>query len=82
MSFSFKSWLGQVTTGHGIMILAPTLLSVMSGATTWTTAAPLLVAGAVGLVWPENTALRTASQSTAADVASMVSAYQSPKKTG
>ena len=82
MSVSIKSWLGQVTTGHGVMILAPTLLSVLSGTTSWSTAAPLLVAGAVGLAWPENTALQSASRSTAENVANMVSAYQNQKKAG
>lgn len=82
MSVSIKSWLGQVTTGHGMMVLAPTLLSVLSGSTTWSAAAPLLVAGAVGLAWPENTGLRSASQAAAADVANMISAYQIQKKAG
>ena len=75
MSTTLKSWFGQVTTGHGFMILAPTMLSAMSGAISWTNAAPLLVAGAIGLVWPENTALQTASKSATADVASMIAAY-------
>lgn len=73
MSTSLKSWFGQVTTGHGVMVLAPTLLSVLSGTMTWTQAAPLLVAGAVGLVWPENTGLKTAAQTSAADIANTVS---------
>ena len=72
---SLKSWLGQVTTGHGVMILAGTLLSVFSGVTTLAGAAPLLIAAAIGLVWPENLALQTAGQAAAADVASIVSAY-------
>jgi hypothetical protein len=72
---SLKSWLGQVTTGHGFMILAGTLLSVMSGAITWAGAAPLLAAGVVGLVWPENSGLQTAAQTTATDIAGLVNAY-------
>lgn len=63
-----KTWLGQVTTGHGFMILGPTLLAVLSGTMTWQTAVPLLVAGAVGLLWPENTKLSATVQTIAADV--------------
>jgi hypothetical protein len=77
---SLTTWFSQVTTGHGFMILAPTLLSVLSGQMTWSTATPLLVAGAIGVVWPENTALQSAGQATAADLASVVAAYNN--KTG
>jgi hypothetical protein len=69
------AWSGQVTTGHGFMIIAGTLLSVFTGSVTWTTAAPLLVAAVVGLVWPENTALQTAARATVTDVENVVVAY-------
>jgi hypothetical protein len=71
---SLKSWFGQVTTAHGIMVLAPTLLSVLSGTLKWSSATPLLVAGAVGLAWPENTALQASAQSAAADLANVAAA--------
>jgi hypothetical protein len=73
---SLTAWFGQVTTGHGFMIIGGTLLSVLSGATSWAVAAPLLVAGVIGLIWPENTALRTAAQATVADVEAMLAAYR------
>src|SRR5882762_5555618 len=73
---SLKTWVAQVTTGHGFMIIAPTLLGVLSGSVSWPVAAPLLVAGAIGLVWPENTALQSASQAAAADVVKMLDAYK------
>ena len=75
MNNSLKSWFGQVTTGHGFMILAPTVLSVMSGTMNWTAAAPLLVAGALGLAWPENTALQAAGQTVASALADAVTAF-------
>ena len=57
------------------MILAPTLATAMAGAMNWTTAAPLLVAGALGLVWPENTALQSAGQTAATDAMGIVNAF-------
>jgi hypothetical protein len=72
---SLKTWFGEVTTGHGVMILAGTLLSVLSGGMNWTGAAPLLVAGVIGLIWPENAALQAAGQTVATDVAGVVKAY-------
>jgi hypothetical protein len=72
---SLKSWLGEVTTGHGVAVLASTLLAVLSGTTTWAAAAPFLLAGLIGLVWPENTALQTAAQAAATDVTGMVTAF-------
>jgi hypothetical protein len=72
---TIKTWFGEVTTGHGFMIIAGALLSVVSGATTWAAAAPFLAAGVVGLLWPENTALQTAAQAAITDLAGMLSAY-------
>ena len=48
VNFSFSEWIGEVTTGHGAMIIGPTLLAVSSGTMTWPTAVPFLVAGVVG----------------------------------
>jgi hypothetical protein len=64
-----------VTTGGGFMVLAPTLLSVFSGALTWAGAVPLLVASVVGVLWPENIALKSASQIAAKDVTSLVEVF-------
>lgn len=69
---SMMAWLGQVTTGHGFMILAPTVLSVLTGAMAWHTALPLVVGGVIGLAWPENTSLQANSQALAADLTGMV----------
>jgi hypothetical protein len=72
---SLKTWFGEVTTGHGAMVLSGTLLAVLSGGMTWAGAAPLLVAGVIGLIWPENNALQAAGQAVATDVAGLVTAY-------
>jgi hypothetical protein len=77
VNFSFSEWIGEVTTGHGAMILGPTLLAVSSGTMTWPAAVPFLVAGVVGLLWPENTALTSAAQTAAADVEALIGAYRS-----
>lgn len=76
MNPSTKTWIGQVTTGHAFMVLAPTLLAVLSGTMSWQLAFPLVVAGAVGLVWPENTALKDAAQTAAADLETAFARYQ------
>jgi hypothetical protein len=78
---SLKTWFGEVTTGHGVMVLAGTMLSVLSGGMSWAGAAPLLVAGAIGLVWPENTALQSAGQAVATDVAGVITAYNNKATT-
>jgi hypothetical protein len=58
------------------MILVPTLLAVASGSMTWETAVPLLVAGVIGLLWPENTPAKAAGQSAATDVEALIAAYR------
>lgn len=62
------AWFGQVTTGHGMMVLAPTLLMALTGQMSWPSAIPLLFAGAIGLVWPENKPLQADAQAFATDV--------------
>lgn len=76
MNKNTKTWIGQVTTGHGFMVIAPTLLAVLSGTMSWTIAFPLLVAGVVGLVWPENTRLKDAAQTVAGDLETAYTRYQ------
>ena len=72
MNTSLKAWLGQVTTGQGVMVLVPTLCAALTGSLGWEAAAPLLMAGVVGLLWPENTALKAAAQTTMADMMAMM----------
>ena len=56
------TWLGEVTTGHGVMVLVPTVLALISGTMSWSTGAPLLLAGVIGLIWPETTRQQAPSQ--------------------
>lgn len=72
---TMRSWLGQVTTGHGAMVLAPTLLAVAGGQMTWQQATPLLAVGAVGLLWPENVAAQTAAKDVATDAVALGNAF-------
>jgi hypothetical protein len=76
MQLNFMTWIGQVTTAHGAMILGPTLLAIASGSMTWPTALPLLVAGVIGLLWPENIGLKTAAQNAATDLETLIAAYR------
>jgi hypothetical protein len=41
----------------------------------WETAVPLLIAGVVGLMWPENAPLKSAVQAAATDLETVVEAY-------
>jgi hypothetical protein len=75
LNSSTKIWIGQVTTGHGFMVIAPTLLATLSGTMSWRVAFPLLVAGVVGLAWPENPALKDAAQTVAADLEKVYAQY-------
>jgi hypothetical protein len=52
---TMRTWFGQATTGGGIAALAATGSAAWAGQTTWAQAFPLLVAGFVGMIWPENT---------------------------
>jgi hypothetical protein len=76
VNFSFSDWIGEVTTGHGAMILGPTLLAASSGTMSWSTAVPLLGAGVIGLFWPENAALKSATQTVTTDVETLITAYR------
>ena len=68
MNQTLKTWIGQVTTGQGVMVIVPTLCAALSGAMDWAIAAPLLLAGVVGLLWPENIALKAAAQTAMTDM--------------
>jgi hypothetical protein len=73
---SNNTWIGQVTTGHGFMVLAPTVLAVLSGTMSWENAIPLLVASAVGLLWPENAQMADAAKTAATDLEKIYAAYR------
>src|SRR5208282_5532395 len=51
---TFKSWLGQVTTGIGALIAAPVVIALLSAQITPEQAIPGIVAAVIGLIWPEN----------------------------
>jgi len=76
LDFNLNAWIGQVTTGHGAMILGPTLLAVASGTIDWRTAIPFLAAGVIGLLWPENTPMQGAARTVASDVEALITAYR------
>ena len=76
MHFDLNAWIGQVTTGHGAMILGPTLLAAISGTITWRTAIPFLAAGIIGLLWPENAPMQVAATNTTTDVEALITAYR------
>lgn len=59
---ALKAWYSQVTTGGGAMAIAGALLAVISHQMTWEQAAPLVVGGLVGLIWPENKKLVSAAE--------------------
>lgn len=76
MNKSLKSWIGQVTTGHGVMVLVPTVLAALTGTMGWNIALPLLAAGVVGLAWPENMAMQASARTVAEDVGRLMAAYR------
>jgi hypothetical protein len=76
VDLNLNNWLGQVTTGHGAMILGSTLIATASGTMTWTTALPFVAAGLIGLLWPENTPLMGAAQKVVTDVETLIIAYR------
>jgi len=82
LNASSSTWLGQVTTGHGFMVLAPTVIAVLSGTMTLAVAFPLLVAGLVGLFWPENQPLRNAATATANDIEATIAAFRGGPRQG
>jgi hypothetical protein len=71
-----EAWVRQVTTGHGVAVLGPTLLAVGTGQMTWLQALPLLVGGIALVLWPENTALQVAVKATVTDVEAVAAAYK------
>lgn len=76
MDFNLNTWIGQVTTGHGAMILGPTLFAAATGSMSWQTAAPFVAAGVIGLLWPENVPAQNAARTVADDVEALIAAYR------
>lgn len=64
---AISNWAGQVTTGHGAMVLVGTLLACLHGDMTWAAGSPLLAAGFIGVIWPENTGLAAQAGKIASD---------------
>lgn len=64
---AISNWAGQVTTGHGAMVLVGTLLACLHGDMTWAAGSPLLAAGFIGVIWPENTGLAAQASKIASD---------------
>ncbi len=75
-------WLSQVTTGHGCMVIVSTMVAFLSGTISWPAAVPLLVAGIVGLLWPENKNLQRAALTAATDFETTMAACQGPARAG
>jgi hypothetical protein len=82
VDLNLKTWIGQVTTGHGAMILGSTLVAASSGTMTWSTAVPFLAAGIIGMLWPENAPLKDVTQKVATDVEALIVAYRTGLRHG
>jgi hypothetical protein len=71
-----KRWLGQSTTGTGAATLLATISSLAAGSLSLDHALPLLAAGIVGLIWPENCALQKATGNAAASIEDLLAVYR------
>jgi len=78
---TFKSWLGQITTGIGALIAAPVVIALLSSQITLNQAIPGIVAAVIGLIWPENKQLAGSAQTLASDaevlIPQLLTAYRS-----
>jgi hypothetical protein len=78
---TFRSWLGQVTTGIGALIAAPVVIALLTHQITPDQAVPGIVAAVIGLVWPENKALAASALTVATDaevlIPQLLTAYRS-----
>lgn len=77
-----KSWATQPTTVAGISALLGTLSGWASGAITMHTAIPLVVTGVVAIIIPDNTGLKDAAGTLAADATTLSEAYLTGLKHG
>jgi len=62
---TFKTWLGQSTTGTGIAAILASLGAVAGGSMTWQQALPLAIGGLAGVIWPEQSGHSKPLESTA-----------------
>ena len=72
MSFDLKAWGGQITTGIGALVGTPAVLGLLTHQLTPEQAIPLIAGSIVGLIWPENKQLASATTATATDVEAMI----------
>lgn len=86
---AIRKWIGQSTTGHGFAVVAGTVITALQGTISWTVAAPLIVGGVIGMLWPENTPLQTTATTLATeavklepDVMNVAEAYLTGVKHG
>ncbi len=71
-----RSWLSQATTGGGIAALLGTASALAAGQLSLHQAIPVLVAGVVGLIWPENSGSKAAAETAATSIETLVTAYR------
>jgi hypothetical protein len=78
---TFRSWLGQITTGIGALIGGPVVIALLTHQITPEQAVPGIVAAVIGLVWPENKAFTASALAVASNVEvlipQLVTAYRS-----
>ena len=79
---TFKSWLGQVTTGIGALIAAPVVIALLSSQITLGQAIPGIVAAVIGLIWPENKQLAASAQTVASDAEVLIPQLLTAYRTG
>jgi hypothetical protein len=78
---TFKSWLGQITTGIGALIAVPVVMALLTSQITLDQAIPGIVAAVIGLIWPENKQLAESAQTLASGaevlIPQLLTAYRS-----
>jgi hypothetical protein len=79
---TFKSWIGQVTTGIGALIAAPVVIALLSSQITLEQAIPGIVAAVIGLIWPENKQLAASAQTVASDAEVLIPQLLTAYRTG
>lgn len=74
------TWLGQVTTGGGVVLLIKAVGDLAQGAsiaTVW----PTLLMALVAMIWPENTAAQAAGKQLVTDAQALVAAAENTTAT-
>jgi len=79
---TIKSWLGQVTTGIGVLIGTPIVIALLTSQITLGQAMPGIVAAVIGLIWPENTQLAASGQTVASDVEALLPQFLTAYRAG